>query len=182
MGCKEPSLHVSVSLVDLVALSLISGEKATELFRRDVKIGFDPDHENEPWIGQISLELKKPCPFLDGKKCSVYPGRPVACVLFPESYFIVERPERILQENIFQNFPCIQEPCRFPLGERQPFNSFLKFLPKRFVSPISICSGSHLSSSISRISPEKGWREFLLRRNERQPFLTIGLKISFLID
>jgi len=31
MGCREPNLHVSVSLVDLVALSLISGQRAAEL-------------------------------------------------------------------------------------------------------------------------------------------------------
>jgi hypothetical protein len=82
MDCKEPNLHISISLVDLVALALASGQRATELFRRDVKIGFDPIHENEPWIGQASLELKKPCRFLGGKKCSIYPGsrkpRPLA--------------------------------------------------------------------------------------------------------
>jgi Fe-S-cluster containining protein len=110
MGCKEPCLHISISLVDLVAFSLISGQKPTELFRRDIKIGFDPIHENEPWIGQVSLELKKPCPFLDGKKCSIYPGRPIACALFPEYWFTVERPERILQKDVFRKFPCIQEP------------------------------------------------------------------------
>ena len=61
MGCQEPCLHVSISLVDLVALSLVSGQKKTEIFRRDVNIAFDPVHENEPWIGQVCLELKKPC-------------------------------------------------------------------------------------------------------------------------
>jgi Fe-S-cluster containining protein len=110
MGCKEPSLHVSISVVDLVAFSLISGQKPTELFRKNVKIGFDPIDENDPWIGQVSLELKKPCPFLDGKECSIYGGRPIACALFPEYWFIVEHPERILQKDLFRDFPCIQEP------------------------------------------------------------------------
>ena len=44
MGCKESNLHISISLVDIVALSLVSGQRATELFKRDVKIGFDPVH------------------------------------------------------------------------------------------------------------------------------------------
>ena len=44
MGCKESNLHISISLADLVALSLVSGQRATELFKRDVKIGFDPVH------------------------------------------------------------------------------------------------------------------------------------------
>jgi len=97
MGCREPNLHVSVSLVDLVALSLISGQRAAELFRREIKIGFDPIHENQPWIAGVSLELKKPCHLLRGKECSAYPGRPIACALFPEYCFIVEPPELILQ-------------------------------------------------------------------------------------
>jgi hypothetical protein len=63
MGCKEPYLHISINLVDLVAISLISGRKAAELFREYVKIGFDPIHESEPWSGRISLELKKTMPF-----------------------------------------------------------------------------------------------------------------------
>ncbi len=111
LGCKESNLHVSISLVDLVALSLVSGQKATELFRRDVKIGFDPIHESEPWTGQVCLELKKPCHFPGGKDCTIYPGRPIACALFPEYRFIVEPPERILQKDISDNFPCIQKPC-----------------------------------------------------------------------
>ncbi len=109
MGCKEPSLHVSISLVDLVAFSLISGRKPTELFTRAVKIGFDPLDADDPWIGEVSLELKKPCPFLAGKGCLIYAGRPIACALFPEYWFIVEHPERILQNHLFRTFPCIQE-------------------------------------------------------------------------
>jgi hypothetical protein len=111
MGCQEPSLHICISLVDLVAISLISGRRPTELLREDVKIGFDPIHEKEPWIGRVLLELRKPCHFLYGKECSIYPGRPIACALFPEYRFIVERPETILQKDIFRNFPCIQKPC-----------------------------------------------------------------------
>jgi Fe-S-cluster containining protein len=111
LGCTEPSLHVSISLVDLVAFSLISVRKPTDLFRRNVKIGFDPMDENDPWIGQVSLELKEPCPFLGGKECSIYAGRPIVCFLFPEYGFMVEHPERILQEDLFRNFPCIREPC-----------------------------------------------------------------------
>lgn len=117
MGCKVPNLHVFISLVDLVAISLISGRKASELFTKDVKIGFDPLEENEPWIGRVSLELDKPCHFLNGKMCSVYSGRPIACALFPEYRFMGEHPERILQKEIFQNFPCIQSP--FPISPRR---------------------------------------------------------------
>jgi Fe-S-cluster containining protein len=130
LGCKEPNLHVPISLIDLVALSLTSGQKATELFRREVKIGFNPIHENEPWIGQVSLELKKPCPFLEGKQCSIYPGRPIACALFPEHCFMAEHPERIAQKDIFQNFPCIQEPCSISPRRRTALQQLLEIFGK----------------------------------------------------
>ena len=41
-GCKEPALHISISLVDLVGMSLSSARKAVELFEKVIKIGFDP--------------------------------------------------------------------------------------------------------------------------------------------
>jgi len=111
MGCKHPDLHISISLVDLIAFSSVSGQKASDLFNQYLKIGFDPLHEKDPWIGRISMELKKPCPFLEGKTCSIYPQRPIACALFPESCFIVEHPEGLFKKDLFQNLPCIQNPC-----------------------------------------------------------------------
>lgn len=98
-------------MVDLVAISLISGRKVTELFDKNVKIGFDPLDEKEPWVGRVTLELKKPCHFLVGKECSIYPGRPITCALFPEYCLISGHSERILQKEIFQKFPCILNPC-----------------------------------------------------------------------
>lgn len=111
MGCKEPRLHIFISLIDLAAISLISGRKIGELFNKNVKIGFDPIDENEPWIGRVTLEMNKPCHFFTGKECSIYPGRPIACALFPEYWFTVEHSGFIAKKRIFQSFPCIQKPC-----------------------------------------------------------------------
>ena len=133
-GCQEPNLHISISLVDLVALSLTSGQRATELFRNDVKIGFDPIHESEPWIGQVFLELKKPCRFLGGRKCSTYSGRPIACALFPEYCFVVEHPELMLQKHIFQDFPCIQKTCSISPRRR----TALQQLSEMFAKEVSL--------------------------------------------
>jgi hypothetical protein len=130
MGCKEPYLHISISLLDLVAISLVSGQKTTDLFRKDIKIGFDPIQENEPWVGRVSLELEKPCNFLHGKECSVCPGRPIACALFPEHCFIVEHPELILQKDVFQKFPCIQKPCSIPPQRRVAFQQLWEMSAK----------------------------------------------------
>jgi len=77
--------------------------------------------------------LKKPCPFLDGKKCSIYPGRPIACALFPEYLFIVEHPERILQKDIFRDFPCIQEPFSIPPWRRTALQQLFGIFGKEVI-------------------------------------------------
>ena len=118
-GCKEPGLHISISLVDLLAISSTSDRRAFDLFRKDCKIGFDPIEEGEPWLGRVSIELKKPCSFLDGKACSVYQGRPIACALFPEYSMMVGSREDLLKRQIFRNFPCIQNPCSIPSRRRE---------------------------------------------------------------
>ena len=84
-GCRDPELHITISLVDLIGLSRACGNKVSSLFRDHCKMGFDPVEEDEPWVGRLTIELKKPCSFLEEKKCRVYPGRPVACALFPEA-------------------------------------------------------------------------------------------------
>jgi Fe-S-cluster containining protein len=107
-GCKELDLHITISLVDLVAISMTSGRRASDLFKDHCKLGFDPLDEKEPWIGRVTVELRKPCSFLDGKKCGVYAGRPVACALFPEAFSIIEEGQTALQKDIFRKFPCIR--------------------------------------------------------------------------
>jgi len=124
-GCKEPELHISISLVDLIAIAWISGRKIFDLFRIDCKVGFDPIREGEPWLGRLSIELKKPCLFLDGNKCSVYPGRPIACALFPEYNFLVGDQESLLKKDIFRNFPCIQNPCLIPPRRKEILQSLM---------------------------------------------------------
>lgn len=110
-GCKGVDLHISVTLVDLIALSLSSGKKVSDLFREACKIGFDPLSEEDPWVGRLSLELKKPCPFLQGKYCAHYSGRPLACALFPESFFVLHGPDFLQGKAFFKDFPCAARPC-----------------------------------------------------------------------
>lgn len=113
-GCTGADLHICVTLVDLMALSLSSGRRVSDLFREACKIGFDPLSEEDPWVGRLSLELKKPCPFLVGKYCAHYSGRPIACALFPESFFVLHGPESLRAKEFFQPFPCATSPCTIP--------------------------------------------------------------------
>lgn len=134
-GCKEPQLHISISLVDLLAISSTSNQRAVDLFKKDCKIGFDPIEEGEPWLGRISIELKKPCSFLDAKECSVYRGRPIACALFPEYSFVAESQKDLLKREILRNFPCIQNPCAIPLRRRETLQKLMEMsIQETFVS------------------------------------------------
>jgi Fe-S-cluster containining protein len=93
----------------VVAASFLTGEKASHLFPSHYKIGASPMDEN-PWIQRFSLELKKPCPFLDGKDCGIYGGRPITCALFPEAFFLVPGQKRGLNKGKFGHYPCLREP------------------------------------------------------------------------
>ena len=108
-GCEDERLRVSVSIVDLVAASLVIGEKASHLFLSHYKIGASPMDEN-PWIQRFVLELKKPCPFLVGKDCGIYGGRPITCALFPEAFFLSPGQKGGFNKAKFGHYPCLWEP------------------------------------------------------------------------
>ncbi len=108
-GCKDERLHIIVSIVDVVAASLLTGERASHLFFSHFKIGASPMEEN-PWIQRFSLELRKPCPFLVGKDCGIYGGRPITCALFPEAFFLFPGQKGGLNKGKFGGYPCLREP------------------------------------------------------------------------
>lgn len=108
-GCKDERLHVSVSMIDVVAASLVIGETVSDLFRSHFKIGASPMDEN-PWIQRFALEVKKPCPFLTGKDCGIYGRRPITCALFPEACFLSPGQEGRLDEEKFGYYPCLRKP------------------------------------------------------------------------
>lgn len=108
-GCKDGRLHVSVSIIDLVAASLLTEKKVSHLFRGHYKIGTSPMEEN-PWIRRFVLELKKPCSFLTGKDCGIYGARPITCALFPEAFFLFPGQKGDLDEGKFGHYPCLREP------------------------------------------------------------------------
>lgn len=154
-GCKDPDLHVSISLVDLFAISLISEEKISHLLERDCKVGFDPIKEGEPWLGRLSLELKKPCAFLKGKECSTYPGRPIACVLFPEYNFISGDHESLRRKDIFRDFPCVQNPCSISPRRKRVLQSLMEMSKREvFLSDFYLFGISPFLLDIKNIAGE----------------------------
>lgn len=125
-GCRDSELHIMISLVDLISLSQACGNQVSSLFKDHCKIGFDPLIEEDPWVGRLTIELKKPCSFLEEKKCRVYLGRPVACALFPEAFFAMGKADELLKKEIFQKFPCITHPATVPSRRRKILQRLLQ--------------------------------------------------------
>jgi hypothetical protein len=58
----------------------------------------------------VSLKLKKPCPFLENDLCSIYPVRPLPCILFPE-YLVYEGSLAAnAGKDQFRDYLCLQRP------------------------------------------------------------------------
>jgi len=125
-GCRDSELHITISLVDLNALSRAFGSKPSSLFNDYCKIGYDPLREEEPWVGRLTIELRKPCPFLEEKKCGVYPGRPMACGLFPEAFVAMRKTGELLQKEIFQKLPCLTHPAPVSYRRREILHKLLQ--------------------------------------------------------
>lgn len=154
-GCKDPQLHVSVSLIDLIALSRNYGKKVSQLFRENLKIGFDPLLGREPWVGRLSLELKKPCVFFDGKWCSVYGSRPIPCALFPEYLWMTYPPDTLLQRELIRDFPCIQRPGAISPQRRQALQQLSEMcLREFFLSDLYLFGVSPLIIDLKNIAGE----------------------------
>jgi len=138
-GCRDSELHITISLVDLIGLSQACGNKVSSLFRDHCKIGFDPLREEEPWVGRLTIELKKPCPFLDEKACRVYLGRPIACALFPEAFFILGRTDELLKKEIFQKFPCLIHPATVSSRRKEILHRLLQMSSQEsFLSDVAL--------------------------------------------
>jgi len=102
-------LQVPVSLVDLVAAARHLGEAVSAAFRRHYVLGLfynDTDY----CLRTVSLKTQKPCPFLAEDLCSLYPVRPLPCILFPE--YLVSRGtfEEQAKNEQFRDYLCMRRP------------------------------------------------------------------------
>lgn len=107
-GCKDPELHVPITLMDLVLQSLTLKARPSETYERFCKIGWSPENE-VPWVGRVTMELKKPCGFLRGKWCEIYPARPIGCAHFPEAWFLWPCEDtHVIHIDRFRDYPCMK--------------------------------------------------------------------------
>ncbi len=108
-GCKNHDLQVPVSLVDLLGAAWHRQESVSENYPRHYSLGLFAN-EREDWLRMVSLKLNKPCPFLENDFCSIYPVRPLPCILFPE-YLVYENTfEANAKKDCFRDYLCLQRP------------------------------------------------------------------------
>lgn len=106
-GCKEGNLRVGVNIVDLLGISFATGKKLSELYKTYFRIGVAQE-KGRPFVKRIGLELRKPCGFLEGRICGVYPVRPIVCALFPESVYASKSlQEEYIGKRRFKHYLCL---------------------------------------------------------------------------
>jgi Fe-S-cluster containining protein len=110
-GCRERDLQIPVSLLDLLGAAGLRRELVSEVYRGHYFLGLFIDDRTD-WLRRVTLRLKKPCPFLEGDLCGIYPVRPLACMLFPE--YLVSRGtfEAQAGKELFKDYLCLRRPLQ----------------------------------------------------------------------
>lgn len=108
-GCKHQDLQVQVSLVDLLGAARNRGASVWAIFQGSYSLGLFAD-ERDDWLRRVALKLKKPCPFLENDLCSIYPVRPLPCVLFPEDLVGEGTFAANAQKDHFRDYLCFKRP------------------------------------------------------------------------
>jgi Fe-S-cluster containining protein len=128
-GCKHQDLQIPVSIIDLLGAALHRDQSVSATFQGNYTLGL-LSNEREDWIRTVTLRLKKPCPFLENDRCSIYPVRPLPCILFPE-YLVNEGTfEANARQDHFKDYLCFQRPI--PLSpERATVMTQLKAMWRR---------------------------------------------------
>ncbi len=94
--------------MDLIFQSRKLKARPSDVFERFFDTGWSPDGET-PWVGYFTLELRKPCGFLEGNWCRIYPTRPIGRAQFPEAWFIWPRANQLHpRRNRFDHYPCLR--------------------------------------------------------------------------
>jgi len=128
-GCKNTDLRVPVSLVDIVAAARHREESVSAAFRRHYVLGLfynDTDY----CLRTVSLKTRKPCPFLAEDLCSLYPVRPLPCILFPE--ILVSRglfADQAVKEQ-FRDYLCMRRPLTITPERARVLSTLRKMLER----------------------------------------------------
>lgn len=203
-GCKNQDLQVPVNLIDLLGAALHRDCSVSAQYQRNYSLGLLSDQRDD-WLRIVSLRVKKPCPFLENDFCSIYPVRPLPCVLFPE-YLVNEGTfEANAGETHFKDYLCFRRPLLLSperarvvaklksIWERENLiSSFYLFkhgscyvdfsnLIEELLLEVKSPRDSEREESQERIIPNRVLERFFLEHIARcQPFSLISEKILHL--
>jgi Fe-S-cluster containining protein len=110
-GCWMTQVVVSLSLFDLIRLSLVLDTSVSTLFLNYCRFGFQCNELNPCYLNLL-IKLKKPCPFLQKARCRVHSFKPFDCVFFPEYHQIAGLLPELAKRPVFKKFPCVQSKIR----------------------------------------------------------------------
>ncbi len=104
-------MQIPVSPIDLLGVAGLRRQPVSEIYRRHYRLGLFDD-ERADWLRRVTLRLQKPCPFLEGDLCGIYPVRPLPCMLFPE--YLVSRGtfEAEAGKEHFKDYLCLRRPLQ----------------------------------------------------------------------
>jgi len=128
-GCKSPDMQVPVSLVDIVATARHRGESVSALYRCHYVLGLfynDTDY----CLRTVSLKLQKPCLFLAEDLCSLYPVRPLPCMLFPEVLVHRGTFEEQAKNEQFRDYLCMHRALTITPDRARVLSTLRKMLER----------------------------------------------------
>ena len=180
-GCKNQDLQIPVSIVDLLGAALYRDQPVSAIYLGNYSLGLLSDGR-EDWIRTVTLRLNKPCPFLNHDRCSIYPVRPLPCILFPE-YLVNEGAfEANARQDHFKGYLCFQRPI--PLSpERARVMTQLKEMWRRESLISSFYLFTHgrclldFSNLIQELVHEAGSRREAESPGEREPLRIVPHRV-----
>jgi len=180
-GCKNQDLQIPVSIIDLLGAALYRDQPVSATYSGTYSLGL-LSNGREDWIRTVSLRLKKPCPFLKNDRCSIYPVRPLPCILFPE-YLVNEGSfEANAGQDHFKDYLCFRRPVTLS-PERAGVMTQLKEMWQResLISSFYLfdhgCCHLDFSNLIQELSQEAGSRSEAQSPGEPEPLRIIPNRV-----
>jgi Fe-S-cluster containining protein len=108
-GCIHTEMQVPATIFDILGAATLLDEPVHAAYHKYYSLGVMP-REGFDWIKSVSLKLKKPCPFLDSNRCSIYTVRPLSCILFPENYCADGTMKTLGAQSAYKDYLCLKTP------------------------------------------------------------------------
>ena len=108
-GCASLEMQVPVTIFDLMGAAIHRGQSIGEVHDRSYAVGVLP-REGFDWIKSVSLKLRKPCPFLENQRCTIYEVRPLPCILFPEYQAVNGTIRNLAARTEYLDYVCLRSP------------------------------------------------------------------------